>query len=486
MIPLKSQPTCWVTIEPAGRKVAVPAGTTILAAARAAGVQVNAVCGGKGTCEACKVLVVNGEFSPPSTVEKNWLQQIGVQTGLRLACQTTIHSDAKVQFPPESLATQQLLQLEGQHNPLTLHPAVQRIDLSLGSTIGAEKQSTAEKVREALKINGFLHTDLPDDLLLEILNILHLNENRVSLVLFAAQLIAVLPPNDHMLGLAVDIGTTKLAAFLVDLQTGHTLASAGVVNPQIAYGEDVLSRIQYTDEYPEGAHILQKELVRSLNTLIGELIKQTGVAATRIVDCVMVGNTAMHHLLAGLPVHSLGTAPYRPARINSMSFPAEEIGLCIAGRARVYLPPNVAGFVGGDHIAMLLATQAEKSLQTVAAMDIGTNTEISLVHKGRHLVCSCASGPAFEGAHIRNGVRAIPGAIERVFIDGNEVKIQTIEDQPAVGICGSGILDVVAELRKVDLIDSRGAFVRHDPRLTVREGKTEFVLVQAEMSGSGS
>ncbi|MDP3721129.1 MAG: ASKHA domain-containing protein, partial [Anaerolineaceae bacterium] len=190
------------------------------------------------------------------------------------------------------------------------------------------------------------------------------------------------------------------------------------------------------------------------------------------------------HLLAGLPVHNLGTAPYHPSQVDAMTFAASEIGLKLAENAFIFLPPNIAGFVGGDHIAMLLATRARHTLKTVLALDIGTNTEISLLHKGRHLTCSCASGPAFEGAHIRSGLRAIPGAIERVFIEGSEVKLQTIEDQPAVGICGSGILDAVAELRRNDLIDHRGAFNKQDERLVMRDGQPEFVLVPAAHSAA--
>jgi uncharacterized 2Fe-2S/4Fe-4S cluster protein (DUF4445 family) len=287
------------------------------------------------------------------------------------------------------------------------------------------------------------------------------------------------------LGYAVDIGTTKIAGYLVDLQTGQTLASGGVINPQVAYGEDVISRIKYTNEYPQGAEILQKMLVQAINDLLTDLCQQIGTTPDQIVDSVMVGNTAMNHLLAGLPVHSLGTAPYTPASTQAMHFPAGKVGITIAKNAYVYMPPNIAGFVGGDHIAMLLATDAGHRGKTVVALDIGTNTEISLIHQGQHFACSCASGPAFEGAHIRNGLRAISGAIERVFIDKDGVKIQTINNIPAIGICGSGILDTVAEMRRENLIDSRGTFNKTDTRLNISEGLVEFVLVPAQKSGNG-
>ncbi|MBA3075186.1 MAG: DUF4445 domain-containing protein, partial [Anaerolineae bacterium] len=360
------------------------------------------------------------------------------------------------------------------------NPAVKRLDIDLSIDISGQKLSAAESVRETLKVNGYLHTDLPEALIPRLTRLLEEHSQKAALVLNGHQLVTALPPDQHMLGLAVDLGTTKLAAFLVDLETGQTLASGGAINPQVAYGEDVISRIQFADEHKDGAATLQKAVVEGLNILAAELTAKVGLTPAAIVDGVIAGNTAMHHLLAGLPVHNLGTAPYHPSQVEAMTLAANKIGLKLAENASVYLPPNIAGFVGGDHIAMLLATRARHTLKTVLALDIGTNTEISLLHKGRHLACSCASGPAFEGAHIRSGLRAIPGAIERVFIEGSEVKLQTIEDQPAVGICGSGILDAVAELRRNDLIDHRGAFNKQDERLVMRDGQPEFVLTSTD------
>ena len=473
-----SQKTIWITIEPTGRRIAVEPGTSVLAAAQNAGVGVNAVCGGKGTCGACKVLTVSGKFSPLNKQESLHLSPKEINDQVRLACQTRLFSDTVVQFPPESLPSRQRLQLEGSGIAVSPFPAVKRLDLPL-STSGQLKISRADEIREALRVAGYLQTDLPHALQPDIDVVLSQNDHQVSLVLAQQQVIAILPPDQPMLGLAVDIGTTKLAAFLLDLQTGQTLASAGRVNPQIAYGEDVISRIQYADEHPDGATILQNAVVEALNQLIEELIDQTGTSPSQIVDVVLVGNTAMHHLAAGLPVHSLGTSPYHPAWVDSLSLPANQIGLRLNNGVNVYFPPNIAGFVGADHVAMLLATGTHKTLKTVVAMDIGTNTEISLVHKGRHLSCSCASGPAFEGAHIRDGIRAVPGAIERVFIDEEGVTTQTIDGLAPVGICGSGILDAVAQLRKAGLIDSRGAFNKNNPRLTARQGQPEFILTEA-------
>jgi len=485
MNPATSQPEFTITIEPYGRRVSVPEGTTLLEAARQARLEVNAVCGGRGTCGACKAQLIAGSFSDPTPQEENLLGAAALNSQFRLACLTSPRSDAVVHFPPESLGALQRLQLEGGQNAVPPHPAVRRLEVDLSSPDPSRKQSDPARVREALKVNGYLHTDLSEELQQKIIGILQTTGGKVSLVLDGQRLVTALSPEDHLLGLAVDLGTTKLAAYLMDLESGATLASGGILNPQIAYGEDVISRIQYADEHPDGAKTLQQVLVEGLNDLTATLASQLQAPPEEITDCVIVGNTAMHHLLAGLPAHTLGTAPYLPASVEAMRLDAHSIGLKLAPDAGLYLPPNIAGFVGGDHVAMLLATRVRHSRKTVLALDIGTNTEISLFHKGRHLSCSCASGPAFEGAHIRHGLRAIPGAIEHVFIEGDRINVQTVADRPAVGICGSGILDAAAEMRRAGMINSRGAFNKDDPRITQKEGRAEFVLVPAGQFGAG-
>ena len=271
---------------------------------------------------------------------------------------------------------------------------------------------------------------------------------------------AVLTPGDRLFGLAVDIGTTKLAAYLVDLATGHTVAKTGEMNPQIGYGEDVISRIGYCAEHADGRIVLQARLVETLNTLVTQLCHEAGATQPQIVDAVVVGNTAMHHLFAGLPVDQLGRAPYVAAVSDPLDLRAADLGLVLAPGASVHLPANIAGFVGADHVAMALATGAwEETDRCVVALDIGTNTEVTLTRGGRIWCCSCASGPAFEGAHIQDGMRAAPGAIERVQIgEDGKPHLKTIGDQPPVGICGSGILDAVSELLRTGIIDRKGAF----------------------------
>jgi uncharacterized 2Fe-2S/4Fe-4S cluster protein (DUF4445 family) len=286
---------------------------------------------------------------------------------------------------------------------------------------------------------------------------------------------AILTPGAY--GLAVDIGTTKLAAYLVRLDTGVTVTKAGTMNPQIAFGEDVISRIAYAGREPDGAKKLQIVLLETLNKLLAEMCAEAHVLPKRVLDAVFVGNTAMHHLVAGLPVEQLGYAPFAPAITGPLTISANELGLDLGPGAKVYLPPVIAGYVGPDHIAVLLATEAWRSPRRVIAMDIGTNTEISLVANGKVTCCSCASGPAFEGAHIREGMRAAPGSIERALWSDGKILWQSIENLPPVGICGSGILDVVAALQDGGLVNPTG---------TLKMGsRSEYVLVPAAQTGLG-
>ncbi len=293
------------------------------------------------------------------------------------------------------------------------------------------------------------------------------------------------PPDSRLLGLAIDIGTTKLASYLVDLSSGETIAKSGAMNPQIAYGEDVISRIAYSLQGADEPKVLQSCLVEALNAMLVELCKSAGVSPRQVVQAVVVGNTAMHHLFAGLPVRQLALAPYVPAVSESLYFQASQVGLALAPGAFIQMLPNIAGYVGADHVAVILATQLTQTSHPVIAIDIGTNTEISLSVNGRLFSCSCASGPAFEGAHIRDGMRAAPGAIERVQIHQGEVHIFTIGDEPPVGICGSGILDAVAEMCRNGVLNEKGALQPVHPNVKPSQPSLEFVLAPAQKTAHG-
>jgi uncharacterized 2Fe-2S/4Fe-4S cluster protein (DUF4445 family) len=287
----------------------------------------------------------------------------------------------------------------------------------------------------------------------------------------------VRPPDQHPLGLAVDIGTTKVAAYLVDMQTGGALTVDGITNPQIAYGEDVMSRVSFAMKSDAGR--LTAALLNGLN----ELLRRMCPHPERIVEAVVVGNTAMHHLFLGLPVSSVGLAPYTAVASDPLDVKARDVGLAIATGAYVHMLPNVAGFIGADHVAMILATGLDRTPGTYLGLDIGTNTEVVLARGGRLLSCSTASGPAFEGAHIKYGVRAVDGAIEQVRLEGDGAQVRTVNGVPPIGICGSGVLDAIDQLRRAGLLTRRGRLLPH-PRVQDVDGQREFVLVTADQSGT--
>ncbi len=467
-----------VNFEPLGRRVQVAKDVTLLEAARQAGVGLNAVCGGAGTCGTCRVRIVAGEVTPPTEVEQDVLAE-----GFRLACQARVLGDVRVDVPPASITAPQRAQIEGREQSVELDPTAHGFDVTLAPPSLTDLRADATRLRKALRQEYDISSAQFDLVALASIS-LFFRENDWCARVFIhdGEIIGVASAGASPLGLAVDIGTTKLAAYLVDLESGETLGAAGAMNPQIAYGEDVMTRIAYAMKGESDARELQQALVGGLSDLAYELCEQAGRDYIEIAEAVLVGNTCMHHLALGLPVAPLGLAPYVPVLADPCNVKARDVGLRLASGANVHFLPNIAGFVGADHVAMLLATGLGRGAVTapLLGLDIGTNTEISLAVEGRLLSCSCASGPAFEGAHIQDGMRAAPGAIERVRLVGERVEYQTIDGAPPVGICGSGVLDAIAEMRRIGALRRNGAMQQGSHPRVGKTGKgNEFLLVQA-------
>lgn len=474
--------TLTIIFQPLGRRGEIPVGVSVLEAARRLGVGLSGVCGGLGVCATCRVVIppeYQSALSPPTDTERQRLGEEALASGVRLACRAFIQGPLQVLIPPESLTASQRTQVEGRQTPVSPDLAVTVRDLHLQPPTLSDPRSDAERIRDSL--GRSIRIDL------EVLRQAPLPLREWGwasrAVIRDDEVVALLPPGTPLLGVAIDLGTTKLAGYLLNLDTGETLASLGAMNPQLAYGEDVMARITYALQEPDGAARLQQAAADGLNQLIQDLCKQAGVQPEHIVEAVVVGNTAMHHLFLGLPTRPLGLAPYVPVESAPMDVRARQVGLRLAPGANVHLLPNVAGFVGADHVAAILATRMDEAAHPALLLDIGTNTEICLAVDGKLFSCSAASGPAFEGAHIRFGMRAAPGAIERVRIIEGKVYCETVEDQPPIGICGSGILDAVAELRRAGLLNGRGAWAAHSP--PTPESGSDFVLVPAETSGLG-
>ena len=480
-----------INFQPIGKRVTVSSTDSLLNAAQGAGIDIASICGGIGVCDSCKIRLIKGFLSELTLEEEAIFTDEEMNLGFRLACQAFPRSDLIIEIPADSLTAPQRLQIEGQSQTIEVDPVVVPLELNIPQpTINDLRADTVRLSEEMIKTGIKPPIDFRPSIIENISPLLRNNDWHVTLAIRNASLISILPPSSPLLGIAVDVGTTKLAAYLCDLQSGEILAKTGAMNPQTSFGEDVISRISYSNNMKDGRKILQGRLVETLNQLIQEMCLQVSndtrdIRSDVIVEAVVVGNTAMHHLFGGLPVHQLGMAPYVPAASESLELDADRIGLNIASSAKVYLPPNIAGYVGADHVAMLLSTAIWPSSKTRIALDIGTNTEISLCHNNQLLACSCASGPAFEGAHIRAGMRAAPGAIERVQIINNELRIQTIDNALPIGICGSGILDAIASLRQVGAIDHRGSLLPNHPLVRNTDNKKEFILVNRMLSGNG-
>jgi len=478
-------PTLIVDMEPVGRRAEIPTGSSLLDAAQAAGIGLVSLCGGEGWCESCIVRLAGGELSPVTAAEREVLSAEQLAAGYRLACQAIPTKDVKIEIPPESLATPQRLQVEGMSAQVVLDPPIESVNVVLDPPSFEDMRPDRERLEDALAEAGHANVSLSYPVLIDLSSRLRDLGWSIQVVLQNDQGIAILPPEMPIFGLATDIGTTKLAAYLVNLTTGETSAQTGAMNPQIAYGEDILSRIGYCREHKDGRRVLQARLAATLNDLIRKMCAEADIAADQIVEAVAVGNTAMHHIFAGLDVGQLAMTPYVPTTGQALKVGARDVGLDIASGARVYLLPNIAGYVGADHTSVILATDIWKTDRTSVAVDIGTNTEITLVAQGRLSSCSCASGPAFEGAHIRDGMRAAEGAIERVQIKNDEIRVFTIGGKPPVGICGSGILDAVAEMRRCGILDDKGALQEEHPLVRQTDQLPELVLVPADATGHG-
>jgi len=479
--------TCKVDFEPVGRRGECQKKESLLACARQLGVGISSICGGKGICHSCKVQILSGTVSKPTPGELETFSPQELKAGWRLACQTYPHTDVKVHVPAESMTTPQRLQVEGQEVIVRPQAPVQAYPIKLAIPSLEAPQADADSLLQTLNQKHRLNCKRVDIGALRVLSDqLRSWKWQCQAAVRNDQVIALLPPKSHPLGLAIDLGTTKIAGYLVNLSDGKTLAAKGVMNPQISHGEDIISRISEAVHSPEERVQIQQLAAEAISGLGAELCAEIKAKPDEIVEAVVVGNTAMHHLFLGLPVRQLALAPFIPAVSRALEVKARDLNLDFAPGAYVHLLPNLAGFVGADHVAMLLATRVGQKKGPIVALDIGTNTEVSLIHDGNIVTTSCASGPAFEGGHIKYGMRAAEGAIERLQISGDSIKYQTIGEAPPVGICGSGILDALAQLYLSKAVDEGGRLNADHPRVRSYRKLREFILVSKEERGGKS
>jgi len=477
-----------VVFTPSGKRGRFPVGTQLLEAARTLGVDVDSVCGGRALCGRCQVLVMEGDFpkhgvsshaanlTPLSAAEEGYAQRRPLPSGHRLSCSTQIQGDLVIDVPPTSQVHRQVVRKAADARPITLNPVVHLHYVEVRQPDMHDPAGDLQRLLEALNREwkfGPLRADLA--VLQKLQQALRQGEWRVTVAVHAGtQLIGVWPGfHDRVYGLAVDVGSTTIAAHLCNLESGEVAASSGAMNPQIRFGEDLMSRVSYSMMHPGGAQQMTEAVRGALNALAAEVAREAKVEPSDILELTVVGNPIMHHLLLGIDPVELGGAPFALATDSALALHASELGLTVHPGARVYTLPCIAGHVGADTAGMLLSERPDLSEKLTLLVDVGTNAEIVLGSRERLLACSSPTGPAFEGAQISSGQRAAPGAIERVRIDRAtlEPKFKVIgsdlwSNQPGfeqvvaatgvTGICGSGIIEVIAEMYLAGIISQDG------------------------------
>ena len=482
-----------VTFEPEGRRTSVKKGETILEATKRVGAGIRSECGGQGICGKCKVAITDKKsVSELTDTERRLLTSVEISSNFRLACQAKIFDALTVYVPLESRMRIRRIQIEGIEREVKLAPQVRKILVIVPAPSLSDIRSDVDRLLDSAKKLGLRNLSIEYDILRSLPEILRKAQWNIAVTVWSNQKVIAVEPADasnKLYGMAVDIGTSKIVGQLVDLTTGKTLAVESIENPQMVFGEDIITRINHAILHPKGLHDLQATVIEGLNKVTLDACKSVQISPKNVYEMTVVGNTVMHHLFLGIQPKYMALAPFTPATKKAINVRAKEISLRINPCANVYAFPIIAGFVGGDNVADILSTRIHKADEISLLLDIGTNTELTLGNKDSLISCSCASGPAFEGGHIKHGMKAVTGAIERAKINSENLNIEyeTIESAKPVGICGSGLVDIIAELLKHLLLSKTGRLNKDDDsdKFRERDGLTELVLVQKENSGTG-
>ncbi len=483
-----------VLVSPPGKTVYVLPGTRLVEAVAAAGVTLDLPCGGEGTCGKCRVRILSGA-GPASPVEAQQLSNEEIGRGLRLACQTVVRDPLHVEIPPSSRLAEayKILADTLAREQVAIDPAVVKRYVELPRPErGRDEAADWRRLQRAL---GPCEPDV--EALRELPGLLREHDFRGTAVIVADRFIDFEAGDTRsaVYTVAVDVGTTTLVATLLEVNRGEELAVAARLNPQTRFGDDVLSRILYTQDHPDGLAVLQNAVVAAINEMIGELAVEAHLDRRQIYEVVVSGNTTMQHLLCGISPRWLGESPFVPAVSDRIHAPAASLGIQIHPRGRVYVMPAIGGFVGGDTVSGMLATRITELPSPSLLVDIGTNGEIVLWARGKLTAASTAAGPAFEGARIQHGMRASAGAIEKVLVD-DRLRIHVIGGVPPVGLCGSALIDAAAELLEHRVLAPDGKLLPPDrlpsnllpdlrARVVMENGKLAFLLASAEESAHG-
>ncbi len=501
---------------PSGRRGRVQRGTNLLEAARQLGVEIESICAGRQTCGKCQISVEAGHFpkhaltsSPehltaPDGREAKYLDQHELPPGRRLACACEVQGDLLIVVPEESQARKQIVAKAATDRAIDVEPAVRQVYVEVEAATLVSHGGDWERLQAALLAEWKLSGLTIDTAALQQLQpSLAAGKQGLTVTLWQDREVLRVQGGyaEGAYGLAVDVGSTTVVVHLCDLRTGAVKATESSMNPQVRFGEDLMSRVSYVMMHPDGTQKMHRAVITTLQQLAERAVKVAGIALDDVVDVVLVGNTVMHHLLLGISPVELGGAPFALAVSESVDLKARELGLRLNPAARVHVLPCIAGHVGADNVAVQLAEAPHASDELMLIVDVGTNAEIVLGDKGGVLCCSSPTGPAFEGAQITHGQRAAPGAIERVRIDpatceprwkiiGHPEWISPGDEAPAAtGICGSGIIEAIAELFLAGVLTADGLFseaaAARSPRIQYNGRTAVYVLTDAVHSATG-
>jgi uncharacterized 2Fe-2S/4Fe-4S cluster protein (DUF4445 family) len=479
-----------VDINPIGLQVKARKGQLLNEVLLDQGVQLIASCGGKGKCGKCRVILDKGahSVSEPNAVEGSHIGTAELEKGVRLACQCSISGNLRLHIPLESM----LSDIPGDISRLDLKvrtdPVVKKVYLELPEVNLHNLNSDMERLLDSLNNHKIHPKHVSPRVLAYLPDTIRSEQGRITATVWGGlNVIDVEKGNrsEDAYGIAIDLGTTKIAYYLVSLASGEIIDTSGVINPQFLYGDDVLTRIDFAGRSDNARKTLQEVIIETINRLIMDSCSKRGIDFRNIYEATVACNTAMHHLFLRIFPKFLSEAPYTPALKHSLDIKATELGLKINTEGNIHCMPLIAGFVGADCIADILATGLYKKKEICLLLDIGTNTEVVLGNRDGILVGSCAAGPAFEGTHVKHGMRAGSGAINSVRIDQKKMKlsVHTINHSPPIGLCGSGIIECIVEMLKAGIIDEMGSFNGESGFQNIRVneyGEWELVLVKGD------
>jgi uncharacterized 2Fe-2S/4Fe-4S cluster protein (DUF4445 family) len=478
-----------VVFEPDGVKSKSGKGTTILCTLTKAGLNIRSECGGRGVCGKCKIIVQDAlGFSAVTCAERERLSASELKSGFRLACACSVFEDAKIFIPEESRVVTRKILIEGTERPVKVKPAIRKLYLKMPKPSLSDIRSDVQRLKDSLKdIYRIEIAEIDNILLKKLPRILRNADWKITVTIWdEKEIISVEPGNavKKSYGVAIDIGTSKIICYLSELTSGELVGTGSLENSQVIYGEDVISRIAYASKSDASLRKLQKLVIDDVNTVVLEACQKSRLSLQNVYEMTVVGNTAMNHIFLGIQTEYLGLSPYVLTISSPINVKARDLSIKMNSSANVHVLPAIAGFVGADAVADIVSTGIYESDKLSMIVDIGTNTEIVLGDKHEILACSCASGPAFEGAHMKSGMKAVTGAIERLQVnpENYEVSYQTIGNVKPMGLCGSAIIDAVANLLKCKVIDMDGRFT--DAPLTSRLKTTDatksFIFVSRE------